>query len=57
MLMAASELIEKQPDAEREEVRSWIAGNFCRCTGYQAIVDAICYVMQSRRLAAQGEGA
>lgn len=57
MLMAASELIEKQPDAEREEVRSWIAGNFCRCTGYQAIVDAICDVMQSRRLAAQGEGA
>ncbi len=57
MLMAASELIEKQPDAEREQVRTWIAGNFCRCTGYQAIVDAICDVMQSRRQAAQGESA
>ena len=48
MLMAASELIERQPDANREQVRLWISGNYCRCTGYQAIVDAICDVLQLR---------
>lgn len=57
MLMAASELVVKQPDATREEVRSFIAGNYCRCTGYHAIVDAICEVLQSRQLAAQGASA
>ena len=49
MLMAAAELIETQPDADREQVRHWISGNYCRCTGYQAIVDAICDVLASRK--------
>jgi aerobic-type carbon monoxide dehydrogenase small subunit (CoxS/CutS family) len=52
MLMAASELIETRPDAGREEVRLWISGNYCRCTGYQAIVDAICDVLAERKSAA-----
>ena len=52
MLMAASELIDTQPDASREQVRQWISGNYCRCTGYQAIVDAICDVLADRRDAA-----
>jgi aerobic-type carbon monoxide dehydrogenase small subunit (CoxS/CutS family) len=52
MLMAASELIDTRPDAGREEVRLWISGNYCRCTGYQAIVDAICDVLAERRTAA-----
>ncbi len=52
MLMAAAELIEKQPDASREDVRVWISGNYCRCTGYQAIVDAVCDVLASRKVAA-----
>ena len=56
MLMAASELIETQPDASREEVRRWISGNYCRCTGYQAIVDAICDVLAGRRNAADNKG-
>lgn len=58
MLMAASELIEKQPAASREEVRVWISGNYCRCTGYQAIVDAICDVLAERKAASTqyGEG-
>ena len=51
MLMAAAELIDLQPDASREEVRIWISGNYCRCTGYQAIVDAICDVLASRKAA------
>jgi carbon-monoxide dehydrogenase small subunit len=51
MLMAAVELLETRPDATREEVRVWISGNYCRCTGYQAIVDAVCDVL-AKRLAA-----
>ena len=51
MLMAASELIETRPEASREEVRLWISGNYCRCTGYQAIVDAICDVLAERNAA------
>ena len=49
MLMAAAELLEQRPDATRDEVRQWISGNYCRCTGYQAIVDAICTVLDARR--------
>ena len=52
MLMAAAELVEKQPDASREDVRVWISGNYCRCTGYQAIVDAVCDVLAARKVSA-----
>jgi len=54
MLLAAHELIEQRPNATREEVREWISGNYCRCTGYQAIVDAICDVLAERKTATQG---
>ena len=54
MLMAAAELLQVQPDASREEVRLWMSGNYCRCTGYQAIVDAVCDVLASRKLASIG---
>jgi aerobic-type carbon monoxide dehydrogenase small subunit (CoxS/CutS family) len=57
MLMAASELIETQLGASREEVRLWISGNYCRCTGYQAIVDAICEVLEARKLTGKGQPA
>ena len=59
MLMAAHELLEKKPDASREQVREWISGNYCRCTGYQSIVDAISDVLAQRKkpgLAAHPEG-
>jgi carbon-monoxide dehydrogenase small subunit len=56
MLMAASELIDTRPDASREEVRLWISGNYCRCTGYQAIVDAICDVLAERSGARSDKG-
>jgi carbon-monoxide dehydrogenase small subunit len=49
MLMAAKELVEQMPDATRTEVRDWISGNYCRCTGYQSIVDAICEVLKQRK--------
>jgi aerobic-type carbon monoxide dehydrogenase small subunit (CoxS/CutS family) len=41
MLMAAQDLIRQGKQVPREEIRSHISGNYCRCTGYQAIVDAI----------------
>ena len=51
MLMAAAELLESKPDASREDVRLWMSGNYCRCTGYQSIVDALCDVLASRQAA------
>jgi aerobic-type carbon monoxide dehydrogenase small subunit (CoxS/CutS family) len=45
MLMACTELVETQPDASREQIREWISGNYCRCTGYHAIVDAVSDVL------------
>ena len=41
MLLAAHDLVRTKPGATRDEIRSHMAGNYCRCTGYQAIVDAI----------------
>ena len=41
MLMAAQDLVLKKTKPTREEIRAHISGNYCRCTGYQAIVDAI----------------
>ena len=41
MLMAAQDLVLSAKKATREEIRAHISGNYCRCTGYQAIVDAI----------------
>jgi aerobic-type carbon monoxide dehydrogenase small subunit (CoxS/CutS family) len=41
MLMAAQELIDRKVKASRDQIRAHISGNYCRCTGYQAIVDAI----------------
>jgi len=49
MLMAAQDLLASRPEATREEVREHLSGNYCRCTGYQAIVDAVEDVLASRR--------
>ena len=49
MLMAALELVEREPEADRETVREWMSGNYCRCTGYHAIVDAVCDVLDAQR--------
>jgi carbon-monoxide dehydrogenase small subunit len=48
MVMAAKELLQTRPQATRAEVREWISGNYCRCTGYHAIVDAICETLAER---------
>ena len=41
MLMAAQDLVVQKKSFSREEIRNHISGNYCRCTGHQAIVDAI----------------
>ena len=41
MLIAAQDLVANEPHASRERIREHLSGNYCRCTGYQAIVDAI----------------
>ena len=40
-MRAAHDLVRTKPNATREEIRGHIAGNYCRCTGYHAIVDAV----------------
>jgi aerobic-type carbon monoxide dehydrogenase small subunit (CoxS/CutS family) len=49
MLMACVELVEQKPNANRDEIREWISGNYCRCTGYHAIVDAVADVLKDMK--------
>ena len=39
--MKLQALLEKEPDADEYRVRHWLAGNLCRCTGYDKIVRAV----------------
>jgi carbon-monoxide dehydrogenase small subunit len=48
MLLAAEELLAAGGAPSREKIREHISGNYCRCTGYEAIVDAIESVVQAR---------
>ncbi len=41
ILIAARSLLERNPNPTESEVRYWLAGNLCRCTGYHKIVDAV----------------
>jgi len=41
VLVAAKALLERNPDPTEEQVRYWLAGNLCRCTGYNKIVEAV----------------
>jgi len=49
MLITATELLDRNPAPDRTQIREFIAGNYCRCTGYQTIVDAIETVAKERR--------
>ena len=48
MLMAALDLVRQGGEVTREKIRQHISGNYCRCTGYQAIVDAIEEVLHGK---------
>jgi len=48
MLITAAELVATHHDADRAAIREYMCGNYCRCTGYQAIVDAIETVLEQR---------
>jgi len=41
ILIAARSLLERNPDPTEDEIRYWLAGNLCRCTGYHKIVEAV----------------
>ena len=41
ILVAAKSLLERNPDPTEEETRYWLAGNLCRCTGYDKIIRAV----------------
>jgi carbon-monoxide dehydrogenase small subunit len=48
MLLTAQELLRNGGVPTREQIREYLSGNYCRCTGYQAIVDAVEAVAQAR---------
>lgn len=48
MLITAAELLKENPTATRNEIREYLSGNYCRCTGYHAIVDAVESVGRAR---------
>jgi len=52
MLLTAAELLAREPAPDRERIREFLSGNYCRCTGYQAIVDAV----ETTAKARQGAG-
>ena len=41
MIMAATQLIDRNPSPSRDEIRHGLEGNLCRCTGYQHIIEAV----------------
>jgi len=48
MIIAASQIIDRNPDPSREEIRHGLEGNLCRCTGYQHIVEAVEYAAKKK---------
>jgi aerobic-type carbon monoxide dehydrogenase small subunit (CoxS/CutS family) len=48
MLLTAHALLQHRPGAGRERIRQEISGNYCRCTGYHAIVDAVVHARDLR---------
>jgi carbon-monoxide dehydrogenase small subunit len=48
MIVAAQDLLKRGSTPTREQIREHLSGNYCRCTGYHAIVDAVEAVAQSR---------
>ena len=49
MVLSAVDLLERNPDPSEAEVRHWLEGNLCRCTGYHSIVKAVLACARARR--------
>ena len=49
MLVAAQDLLLHEAKPDRERIREHLSGNYCRCTGYQAIIDAVETTARARR--------
>ena len=56
MLVSAHELLSQTAGPSRDEIRDALSGNYCRCTGYEAIVDAIEAVAKARASASCEDG-
>jgi carbon-monoxide dehydrogenase small subunit len=54
-LMLGEALLAGEPDPDRERIREVVASNYCRCTGYQTIVDSIAACARARRDAGRAE--
>ncbi len=52
MMIAAVQLLERNPNPTEDEIRHALEGNLCRCTGYQNIVSAVQYAAEQMRTAA-----
>ena len=48
-LLTAARLAEEEPDATRDEIRHYLAGNLCRCGSYVKILDAVADLLERRR--------
>ena len=49
MILQAAEFLEREPAPSREAIREALSGNYCRCTGYHAIVDAVATAAERMR--------
>ena len=49
MVLSGMDLVSRKPDPSEGDVREWLEGNLCRCTGYQQIVEAIAEAARRRR--------
>jgi|TARA_B100000315_G_scaffold260655_1_gene323744 carbon-monoxide dehydrogenase small subunit len=49
IIMTTTEMLKNNPEPSRMEIREYLSGNYCRCTGYEAIVDAIETVATERK--------
>jgi aerobic carbon-monoxide dehydrogenase small subunit len=56
MIMAAYELLERDPDPSEEEIRRGLSGNLCRCTGYVNIVESVEHAARLRKRAGARKG-
>ena len=53
MIIAAAQILERNPDPSRDEIRHGLEGNLCRCTGYQHIVEAVEHAAKKRAATAK----